>query len=56
MALMNGGTPDSNTNKPTKILAFRPAFGSSVSSESFGIPAAYRAYQVYASSSDRSHT
>jgi hypothetical protein len=39
MALMSGGTPDSNTNKPTTILALRlrAAFWPSVNSASFGI-------------------
>ena len=46
-ALMNGGSPDTRMNIPTKILALRarPVFWPSVISESFGIPPAYRAYK-----------
>jgi hypothetical protein len=43
MALMSGGTPDSNTNKPTTILALRLRAAFCVNSVSFGIPPAYRA-------------
>jgi len=46
MALMNGGTPDSNTNTPTKIRALPAAFWSSVGSELFVITPTYRPYQV----------
>jgi hypothetical protein len=53
MALMSGGTPDSNINEPTKILALRAGatFWPGVDSESFGTPPTYRAYKIYASSS-----
>jgi hypothetical protein len=53
MALMSGGTPDSNTNEPTKILALRAGatFWLGVDSESFGTPPPYCAYKIYASSS-----
>jgi hypothetical protein len=42
MALMSGGTPDSNMNKPATILALRlrAAFWPGVNSASFDIPPA----------------
>jgi hypothetical protein len=58
MLLMNGGNPDNNTNKPTKILALRTgaAFWPGFDSESFGTPPAYRSYPVYAGNSGISPT